>query len=40
MRRARRAIRALERNADATIRAVAERALSTGDLTVPTPTDV
>ena len=39
MRRARRAIRALERNADATIRAVAERALTTGDLTVPTPTD-
>ena len=40
MRRARRAIRALERNADATVRAVAERALATGDLTVPTPTDV
>ncbi len=40
MRRTRRAIRALERNADDTVRAVAQRALDTGDLTVPTPTDV
>jgi acyl-CoA dehydrogenase family protein 9 len=40
MRRTRRAIRALERNADDTVRAIAQRALDTGDLTVPTPTDV
>jgi acyl-CoA dehydrogenase family protein 9 len=40
MRRTRRAIRALERNADDTLRAIAQRALDTGDLTVPTPTDV
>ncbi len=40
MRRTRRAIRAIERNADAKIRNVAQRALDTGDLTVPTPTDV
>ncbi len=39
MRRTRRAIRALERNADDTVRAIAQRALDTGDLTVPTPTD-
>ena len=39
MRRTRRAIRALERNADDAVRAVASRALETGDLTVPTPTD-
>lgn len=40
MRRTRRAIRALERNADDTVRAVAARALESGDLTAPTPTDV
>jgi acyl-CoA dehydrogenase family protein 9 len=40
MRRTRRAIRALERNGDELMRAVAKRALETGDLTVPTPTDV
>ncbi len=40
MRRTRRAIRALERNGDALMRTVAQRALDTGDLTVPTPTDV
>ena len=39
MRRTRRAIRALERNGDERMRAVAQRALDTGDLTVPTPTD-
>ncbi|MFM9012913.1 MAG: hypothetical protein ACKORK_04810, partial [Gemmatimonadota bacterium] len=39
MRRTRRAIRALERNADDAARAIATRALETGDLTVPTPTD-
>jgi acyl-CoA dehydrogenase family member 9 len=39
MRRARRAIRALERNQDDRVRALAQRALDTGDLTVPTPTD-
>jgi pyruvate dehydrogenase E2 component (dihydrolipoamide acetyltransferase) len=40
MRRTRRAIRALERNGDDLMRAVAQRALDTGDLTVPTPTDL
>ena len=40
MRRTRRAIRAIERNADERTRNVAQRALDTGDLTVPTPTDV
>jgi acyl-CoA dehydrogenase family protein 9 len=40
MRRTRRAIRALERNSDERMRAVAQRALDSGDLTVPTPTDV
>lgn len=40
MRRTRRAIRAIERNADERMRDVAQRALDTGDLTVPTPTDV
>jgi acyl-CoA dehydrogenase family protein 9 len=40
MRRTRRLIRALERNADDGVRKVAQRALETGDLTVPTPTDV
>jgi acyl-CoA dehydrogenase family protein 9 len=40
MRRTRRAIRAVERNSDERMRNVAQRALDTGDLTVPTPTDV
>ncbi len=40
MRRTRRAIRALERNGDERMRRVAQRALDTGDLTLPTPTDV
>jgi acyl-CoA dehydrogenase family protein 9 len=40
MRRARRAIRALERNQDERLSAMAKRALDSGDLTVPTPTDV
>ena len=40
MRRTRRAIRAIERNADDRMRDVAQRALDSGDLTVPTPTDV
>lgn len=40
MRRARRAIRAIERNQDERLRALAKRAYDTGDLTVPTPTDV
>jgi acyl-CoA dehydrogenase family protein 9 len=40
MRRARRAIRALDRNQDERLVALAKRALDTGDLTVPTPTDV
>ncbi len=39
MRRTRRAIRALERNGDEAMRSIAQRALDTGDLTVPTPTD-
>ncbi|MCL4213223.1 MAG: acyl-CoA dehydrogenase family protein [Gemmatimonadales bacterium] len=39
MRRTRRAIRALDRNQDERMRALAQRALDTGDLTVPTPTD-
>jgi len=39
MRRTRRAIRALDRNQDARMSALAQRALDTGDLTVPTPTD-
>ena len=39
MRRTRRAIRALGRNGDELMRRVAKRALDTGDLTVPTPTD-
>jgi len=39
MRRTRRAIRALERNGDEAMRKLAQRALDTGDLTVPTPTD-
>ena len=40
MRRTRRLVRALERNPDDAVRKVAQRALETGDLTVPTPTDV
>ena len=40
MRRARRAIRAIEKNSDDRLRALAKRAYDTGDLTVPTPTDV
>jgi acyl-CoA dehydrogenase family member 9 len=40
MRRTRRAIRAIERNGDELMRAVAQRALDTNDLTVPAPTDV
>jgi acyl-CoA dehydrogenase family protein 9 len=40
MRRTRRAIRAIEKNSDERLRALAKRAYDTGDLTVPTPTDV
>jgi acyl-CoA dehydrogenase family protein 9 len=40
MRRTRRAIRALDHNQDARLSAMAVRALESGDLTVPTPTDV
>lgn len=40
MRRTRRAIRAIEKNSDDRLRALAKRAYDTGDLTVPTPTDV
>jgi acyl-CoA dehydrogenase family protein 9 len=39
MRRARRSVRALERNQDARLKALAERALETGSLTVAPPTD-
>ncbi len=39
MRRTRRALRALEYNQDARLKALAERALDTGSLTVATPTD-
>jgi len=39
MRRTRRALRALERNQDDRLKALAERALESGSLTVPTPTD-
>jgi acyl-CoA dehydrogenase family protein 9 len=39
MRRTRRALRALERNQDARLKAMAERALESGSLTVETPTD-
>jgi len=39
MRRTRRALRALERNQDARLKVLAERALETGSLTVDTPTD-
>jgi acyl-CoA dehydrogenase family member 9 len=40
MRRTRRALRALERNQDARLKMLAERALEQGTLTVETPTDV
>ncbi len=40
MRRTRRGLRALERNQDARLKRVAERALESGSLTVETPTDV
>jgi len=39
MRRARRSVRALERNQDGRLKAVAQRALESGALTVLTPTD-
>ena len=39
MRRTRRALRALEKNDDARLKALAERALESGSLTVATPTD-
>ena len=39
MRRTRRALRALEQNQDDRLKALAERAMETGTLTVPTPTD-
>ena len=39
MRRARRNVRALERNQDARLKALAERALESGSLTVAAPTD-
>jgi acyl-CoA dehydrogenase family protein 9 len=39
MRRTRRALRALDRNQDARLKALAERALESGSLTVDTPTD-
>ena len=39
MRRARRAVRGLERNQDARLKALAVRALESGSLTVPPPTD-
>jgi len=39
MRRTRRALRALEANQDARLKAIAERALESGSLTVDTPTD-
>ena len=40
MRRARRQVRALERNQDARLKVMAERALESGLLTVPPPTDL
>jgi acyl-CoA dehydrogenase family protein 9 len=40
MRRVRRSVRALGRNQDDRLRAIAKRALESGVLTVPTPTDV
>jgi acyl-CoA dehydrogenase family protein 9 len=39
MRRARRSVRALEFNQDARLKALAERAIGTGSLTLPPPTD-
>ena len=39
MRRARRSVRAIERNQDTRLKAIAVRALETGDLTVQSPTD-
>jgi acyl-CoA dehydrogenase family protein 9 len=39
MRRARRNVRAIERNQDARLKSIAVRALETGDLTVQSPTD-
>jgi hypothetical protein len=39
MRRTRRALRALDRNQDARLKVLAERALDSGSLTVDTPTD-
>jgi acyl-CoA dehydrogenase family protein 9 len=39
MRRARRSVRAMERNQDARLKSLAQRALETGSLTVATPTD-
>jgi hypothetical protein len=39
MRRTRRALRALDRNQDARLKVLAERALDSGSLTVETPTD-
>jgi hypothetical protein len=39
MRRARRAVRALERNQDERMTSLATRALESGELTVGTPTD-
>jgi acyl-CoA dehydrogenase family protein 9 len=39
MRRARRNVRGIERNQDARLKAIAERALESGDLTVQSPTD-
>jgi acyl-CoA dehydrogenase family protein 9 len=40
MRRVRRSVRALTRNQDARLKAMAERALESGELTLPPPTDV
>jgi acyl-CoA dehydrogenase family protein 9 len=40
MRRARRNVRALERNQDARLKSLAERALESGSLTLPAPTDI
>jgi acyl-CoA dehydrogenase family protein 9 len=40
MRRVRRCVRALDRNQDARLTALAQRAMETGTITVPTPTDL
>ncbi|HEV8410863.1 MAG TPA: acyl-CoA dehydrogenase family protein [Gemmatimonadaceae bacterium] len=40
MRRARRNVRALERNQDVRLKSLAERALESGSLTLPAPTDI